>query len=309
MYRSLAITIVLSVGLGLGTAQDAPGSGGVERLENCIVDAPLPEEPAAADQGGFEFHYQSFRGITEDDRVCTVYRLRNTPDKPPTPFRWMLADEAVVEKARLGRCDGASGACPWTTFVKYFAGAIDTNLSTLSYGLNADAFHEQATTYLSHASVDGSATAIETGTTASSVGTEIAGTFDNADGSEVHVHTVVKSRFEPGPEGGFVLVYEIEDLAESGAVGSGALRFTWGAFDAVDPVAKLLARAEDTGPEDLTIPGVGTLVRTANALTISIPATSFALDDSFLFHVSEWSGEEPIVSVSMAAYVPVPRDR
>jgi hypothetical protein len=207
------------------------------------VDAPLPEEPAAADQGGFELHYQSFRGITEDDRVCTVYRLRNTPDKPPTPFRWMLADEPVVEKARLGRCDGASGPCPWTTFVKYFGGAIDTNLSTLSYGLNADAFHEQATTYLSHALVDGSATAEEAGTTASSVGTEIAGTFENAAGEGVFAHAVVKSRFQPDPAEGFVLVYEVEDLAESGAVGSGALRFAWDAFGAVEPLADLLERA------------------------------------------------------------------
>jgi hypothetical protein len=33
MLRSLAITIVLPMGVGLGTAQDAPASGGVERLQ------------------------------------------------------------------------------------------------------------------------------------------------------------------------------------------------------------------------------------------------------------------------------------
>jgi hypothetical protein len=309
MPRIAVITIVVSICWGLAMAQDEAPSAAAERLQNCVVDAPLPEEPAAAVQGGFQFEYQSFRGVTDDDRVCTVYRLRNTADKPPTPFRWMLADEPVVEKARLGRCDGSSDTCPWMTFVKYFAGAIDTNLSTLSYGLNADAFHEQATTYLSHASIDASARAEESGTTASSVGTEIAGTFESVDGSDVAVHAVVKSRFEPDPDGGFVLVYEIEDLAGSGAVGSGALRFAWDAFAAVEPVADLLARAGDTGPADVAVEGVGTLVRTANALTISVPADAFTLEERFLFHVSEPGGQEPVVTVSMAAYVPASAGR
>lgn len=304
MGRLTVIAIVLAVGLGLAAAQEAQAGDGAGRVQNCLVDAPLPQEPATAEQGGFQFEYQSFRGDTEDGRVCTVYRLRNAPDKPPTPFRWVLGNEPIVDKARLGRCGAGSEGCPWVAFVKYFAGEIDTNLSTLSYGLNADAFHEQATTYLSHASVADPTTAQAAGVDASSVGTEIVGTFEAESGAPLDVHLLVKSRFEPNPEGGVFLIYEIDDLAGTGALSEGPLRVAWDALEAIDPVARLLERAQSTASREVTIDGVGTLTRTADALAISIPADDFALDEDFGFRVLVGDDPEPVVSVQMGAYVP-----
>ena len=297
------ILAVLALIPGVALAQE---SSPEDRLLSCLVEETLPTDPAIAEQGGFQFEYQSFRGATEDRRVCTVYRLRNTLDKPPTPFRWTLADDAIVEKARLGRCEDGDDACPWLTFVKYFAGDIDTNLSTLSYGLNADAFHEQATTYLNHASVASSDIAEESGVTASSVGTEIVGTFASEDGTLVDVHILVKSRFEPRQHEGVTLVYEVEDLSGGGALAEGALHVAWDALTAVEPVATLLAAAPSGAEANLSLDGVGTLERTRNALVISVPARAFVLDPSFEAHVRRTDDAEPLVTVDMAAYVPIP---
>lgn len=304
MNRLVACLIAAAL-LGTTMAQVESESSGADRLQNCLVEDHIPDEPATAEQGGFLFEFQSYRGVTEDDRACTVYRLRNTPGKPPTPFRWMLGEEPVVDKARLGRCADGGDACPWTTFVKYFAGRIDTNLSSISYGLNADAFHEQATTYMSRFGIDGSETAEGTATTASSVGTEIAGTFETADGSEVDVHLLVKSRFQPAPTGQVELIYEIDDLSGRGALASNEVRIVWDALQAIGPVASLMRSAEETGVADLSIDGVGSLVRTENSLAITIEAAEFVLDDSFMFEAYAGDDVEPLVSVGMAAYVPV----
>lgn len=272
-------------------------------LLGCAVADPLPEPPATAGQGGFGFEYQSFRGATEDGRVCTVYRLRNAPERPPTPFRWMLGDEPVVEKARLGRCTSQS-ECPWMSFVKYFAGAIDTNLSTLSYGLNADAFHEQATTYLSHASIDGSEAAEASEVAASSVGIEVQGVFTTAADVPVEVHLLVKSRFEPHPEGGSVLVYEVEDLLGSGAVtGAGPVRITWDALE-IDPVKRVLSYGPSTSAAAAAAETDSVSI-SADALSVRVRADRFLRDDSFAFHVYASDDPEPLVTVPMAAYVPV----
>ena len=304
MRRFAAIAIVCAVAVGAVSAQDVATATDGERVQNCLVDDPLPQEPATAEQGGFLFEYQSFRGETEDGRVCTVYRLRNAPDKPPTPFRWTLGEEPIVDKARLGRCGADQPSCPWTVFVKYFAGRIDTNLSTLSYGLNADAFHEQATTYLSHASVEDPASARALGVEASSVGTEIVGTFEDAEGEPLDVHLLVKSRFEPSPDGGVFLIYEIDDLSGDGVLTSDELRVAWDALAAIGPVARLLAQADDTGASEASIDGVGSLTRTSDALAVAIRATGFVLDQSFGFRVFVGEDPEPAVAVRMGAYVP-----
>jgi hypothetical protein len=65
-------------------------------------------------------------------------------------------------------------ACAWATFVRYFPGTVDTNLSLLSYGLNADAYHQTAETFMTTVGLRDEAAA---GAVASSVGTEIAGSF------------------------------------------------------------------------------------------------------------------------------------
>jgi hypothetical protein len=39
-------------------------------------------------------------------------------------------------------------ACASATFVRYFPGTVDTNLSLLSYGLIADAYHQTAETFM-----------------------------------------------------------------------------------------------------------------------------------------------------------------
>ncbi len=272
---------------------DDPGT----RLLNCVIDGHVPDEPARAQQGGYDFAYQSLRGVTDDDRACTVYRLLNAPDQPPTPFRWTLGDVTVVDKVRLPRCGGDT-PCDWFAFAKYFPGAIDTNLSVLSYGLNADAFEETVETYMNRVGVTDAEVAEASGLVASSVGTEIQGRFETEGGEPVPLHLIVKSRFEPDPSGATRLVYEIEDLAATGALGTGDVRVAWDALGAapsgegeLDATAVLGANA--------------TVERSANAVTVAVTAEDFVLDETFTLAVFAGGDEEPLVHVEMPAYVPV----
>ena len=299
MRLAASIVALLAFGLGGALAQegssaDATGSDG-ERLLNCRIHGHTPEEPGFGDQGGYAFEYQSLYGETEDERSCTVYRLRNTPDMPPTPFRWTQGDAVVVDKGRLPRCDGA--ACDWLTFIKYFPGEVDAGPSELSYGLNADAYRDTAQTFVGTQGVRDDEAAQAAGVSASSVGTEVSGTFATGDGAAVALHLIVKSRFEPAPAGGTRLVYEIEDLAGTGALGAGAVRIEWGAFEAVG--------ADVAWPHavpEASMPG-STVDRTANALELALEASAFALDESFVLRVFVRGDDEPVLVVPMPAYV------
>lgn len=302
--KPLALCLLLPLLLsGFSAAQDSDSV----KLLNCTIAGGIPEVPAQAAQGGYLLEYQSLRGTTEDARACTVYRLRNAPGKPPTPLRWTLGEEVVVDKVRLARCDGEA-ACPWMTVVKYFAGEIDTNLSTLSYGLNADAYHEQVSTFMATFGVRGSEVAEAQALLASSVGTEIEGVFATRAGESVALHLIVKSRFEPDPGGGVTLIYEVDDLLGGGALGSGELRLVWDALAAVPAVAALLDEAAraPSGAEPLELTsGGGTLSRSSDALRIAVPAGRFVLDETFTLAVYARDDEEPLATVAMPAYMPL----
>ncbi len=275
---------------------DDPGS----RLLNCTIDGHVPEEPARAQQGGYDFAYQSLRGVSDDGRACTVYRLLNAPDQPPTPFRWKLGDVTVVDKVHLPRCGGAS-PCAWLAFAKYFPGEIDTNLSVLSYGLNADAYEETAETYMNRVALTDAEIAHEAGIVASSVGTELQGTFTTRDGRAVALHLIVKSRFEPDPTGRTRLVYEIDDLDGRGLWGAGDVRVVWDALG----TAPLSGGPNAPLGVPTTLGPTTTVTRSADGVHASVLVDDFVLDESFTFEVFAGDDEEPVVVVEMPAYLPV----
>ena len=295
-FLMLCLLLLLPTASTQGTADAS-----ADRMLNCLIDGHVPEQPGVAEQGGYHIEYQSLRGVTEDDRACTVYRLRNAPDKPPTPLRWTLGEETVVDKLRLPRCD-APDACDWLTFAKYFPGAIDTNLSLLSYGLNADAYQETTETFMHTVALTDSVVAEAQGTRASSVGTEIVGTFVGSDEAARRLHLIVKSRFEASPSGGARLVYEIDDLAGSGALVDRSLRIQWGALDAL--AVEAVTAAGEAGERT---PDAGTEVtRSPDRLEVVVLADTFVLDETFTLQVFAAGDPEPLLVVEMPAYVPTP---
>lgn len=288
----------------VAAAQDAPPAQDA-RLLNCNVDAHVPDRPGRAEEGGYAFEFQSLRGGTDDDRACTVYRLRNTPGKPPTPLRWTMGDETIVDKVRLARCREEQEGCPWLAFARYFPGAIDANLSTISYGLNADAYDRQADTFMTSVSVRDADVAEADAVLASSVGTELAGTFLDADGERYELHLLVKSRFETGEAGGRRLIYEIDDLGGSGALGSGAIRIAW---EALAAVPELRAALDGEGAASTATPaapaGSVAIDRGPDHLHLAIDAADFVLDEGFVLEVHAEGADAPLASVPMPAYVP-----
>lgn len=292
-----ALILLLPVLAFVAAAQE-PSPPDASRLLSCAIDGHAPDAPGRADEGGYLFEFQSLRGTTDDDRACTVYRLRNTPGKAPTPFRWTLGDEVIVDKARLARCDDGREGCPWLAFAKYFPGEIDANLSSISYGLNADAYRRQAETFMTSVSVRDAEVAEAQELLASSVGTELAGTFSDEAGRAYDLHLLVKSRFEPDPDGNRLLIYEVDDLSGSGALGSGAIRVAWGALDEVDAVRSVLDGSGDAS--------LGAVDRGANHLYVTIRASAFVLDESFAFHAYARGDDEPLATVAMPAFVPAP---
>lgn len=296
LARVVSVTLVLALAVASAAAQDASGDPQA-RVLRCNVDGHVPEGPARAEEGGYRFEYQSLRGRTDDDRSCTVYRIRNTPGKPPTPFHWRMGDETLVDKARLDRCGDGAQACPWLAFARYFPGPVDANLSTLSYGLNADAYHAQTETFMTTVSLPDRSVAEEAGILASSVGTELAGTFVDEAGTAYELHLLVKSRFEPAEQGGYRLIYELDDLGRSGLFATDALRVQWDALDGIPAVAA--ARAGDTA---------GAIDRGPDHLYLTTRADDFALDDRFLLRVVPTAGGPPLATVEMPAYAPVTAD-
>jgi hypothetical protein len=288
MAPTTAFMVAIAIALGSAMAQEAASSAAHVRdgdlLLNCRIEGHTPEEPGRGDQGGYAFEYQSLFGVTDDERSCTVYRLRNSADKPPTPFRWTQGDAVVVGKGRLPRCAG--DACEWLTFVRYFPGGVDAAPSVLSYGLNADAYQDATEAFVGAVGLRDDEAAAAAGATASSVGTEVLGALATVDGEALTVHLIVKSRFEPGPDGDYRLVYEVEDLARTGALGSGAVRVAWGPLEAFG--------ADAAGFD-----------RTTDGVALTVDAAAFALDESLELRVFVRGEEEPVMVVSMPAYLPI----
>lgn len=291
----------------VAAAQEAPSAEDA-RLLNCNVDAHVPDQPGRAEEGGYAFEFQSLRGGTDDDRACTVYRLRNTPGKPPTPLRWTMGDATIVDKVRLARCRDGEEGCPWLAFARYFPGAIDANLSTISYGLNADAYDRQADTFMTSVSVRDADVAEADAVLASSVGTELAGTFVDADGRAYELHLLVKSRFETGPGGGRRLIYEIDDLAATGALGSGAVHVAWGALSDVPELRAALAGGDGAEVAYGAAAGAASVAidRGPDHLYLAIDAADFVLDETLVLEVYAADPDVPLASVPMPAYVPRP---
>lgn len=291
--------LLLSAASTPGAAAQGATDAGPDQLLNCLIDGHVPAQPGIAQQGGYHVEFQSLRGVTDDDRACTVYRLRNAPDKPPTPLRWTLGDETVVDKLRLPRCGGRD-ECDWISFAKYFPGGVDTNLSLLSYGLNADAYQETAETFMHTVGMPDSAIAEAEGVLASSVGTEIEGTFVGSDDVPRPLHLIVKSRFHEDPAGGILLVYEIDDLAGTGALADGTLRIEWGALEAL--AVAVVVEDGDAGDGDLDR-GVE-VSRSADRLEVVLRADAFVLDETFALRIFSAGDAEPLLVVDMPAYVP-----
>ena len=221
-----AVRAVLILSAVITAAAQAPPDeqgevGGAVQVLKCQVEQALPTPPAEAGQGGFRFVFESLGGTAVDGRACTVYRLRNTRGSPPTPVRWSAGSEVLADVAGLPRCP-PDAECEWMEIARYFDGDFVHGDTLVSYGLNADSFHEESPGLVAFASPD-------TAAVAASVGTEVVGTVEAPGGHRVAVDLVVKSRIERA-EGGALLIYEVTAADESQLDGS---RFTlaWEAFD------------------------------------------------------------------------------
>lgn len=291
--------------------QDANDAGGAQIL-NCLVDEHLPPEPAVTEEGGYRFEYQSIRGVTADARVCTLYRVRNTADHPPTPLRWTQGDELLMDKTRLARCPADAAACPWVSVAKYFEGHVDTNLSFIAYGLNADAYGAQVETFLG-------TVALDEARATRSVGTEVQGVFASADGEAVALHLIVKSRVEARQADGRTAVLEVTDLGGRGDLASGRLRVAWDALAVSGQAAAAMRaasaweragieagerRAEDAPPPP-SAADAGRVQREGDTVEVVFPLASYELRRDLLLHVRFGDEPEPLVTVEMPAFLPV----
>lgn len=198
----LASLLLLAV-FHLGAAADPPDPAEVlepVQVLGCLVDRELPSPAASAEDGGFSFSYQSLGGLAEDGRSCTVYRLRNTAGRPPTPVRWLAGGEVLVDFARLARC-ATDEECAWLEIARYFDGDVIGSDTRLSFGLNADSFSVEDDGLVAR-------TAPDVGATNASVGTEVVGRLTLSDGTDVELDLIVKSRFERR-QGVIALIYEL----------------------------------------------------------------------------------------------------
>lgn len=305
--KRLVLSLTLSCSVACGAFAQEPPPAEETQLLNCRINEHLPPEPALAAEGGYGFQYQSIEGVTEDARACTLYRLRNTPDKPPTPVRWTLGEEILMDKTRLARCPADVVTCPWVNVAKYFEGSVATNLSQISYGLNADAYAQQVETFMSNPSPGSLAEA-------QSIGTEIQGVFASAAGEPVDVHLIVKSRVELDAGGRQVAVLEITDLGGEDALASGLLRIAWTALEGVAEAAAVLREAS---PGDLAgivfgeeaegqLDGApeGFISRRPGTFEVAFPMQAYMLQRNFQLTVFYRDETEPLISVEMPAFIP-----
>ena len=277
---------------------------GVEQVLNCFVGDSLPKKPQTAEQGGYRLQYQAFSGVTDDNRVCSVYNVRNTPGKPPTPVKWVRDSEAFIEEMRLARCAEAATACEWVRIAKYFDGSLAQNASNISYGLNADSFHEAVETFSTTLSPDESRGF-------NAVGTEIQGSFATVNGDAVPLHLIIKSVITTKASGERQAIFEITDLASADGANFADLYLRWGALNVSRGASAFLQRLPGSGLRGLSLSakpqaGVsGRLERIGNRLAIVTPIGDYALRRDFrLLIYHRGTGPEPLVAVPMPAFLP-----
>jgi len=277
-----------------GAIEDTPIGA---RTLNCVVDEAMPNPPETAAEGGFSFFYQSLAGTATDGRVCTVHRVRNFADSPPTPVRWRAGDTLLIDMARLARCDGSS-PCEWFAVARYFDGGFDRGPSLLGFGLNADAFEVGTQSLLAVTDPD-------LGALTASVGTEVAGTVVTADGRALDVSFTVKSRLVRGDGGAMSLIYEVVTTTPELGPG-GELALVWPVFESVAATAP---------PDDMDAPflvsglvrsAAGSIVLGPDSYGVELPVQEIAYaPDLTISLVERVNPEEALLVVPMPAFLPV----
>lgn len=276
------------------TPPAVPGGEG-DRLQvlQCQVELALPTPPAEASQGGFHFAYESLGGTALDGRACTVYRIRNLQGSPPTPVRWSAGSEVLADVVGLPRCP-QDEECEWIEVARYFDGDFLGGDTLLSYGLNADSFHEESPGLVAFASPD-------TEAAAASVGTEIVGTVVTQDGTEVSIDLVVRSRLERG-QGGVVLIYEV--TAEDAAQLDGSLfTLAWEAFDELAPHS--LPTGDGASPfRTLTTGEPVAAQREGDTVSVRLTVESVVYEDPLSLVVMAAGSGEVLMRVPLPAFLP-----
>jgi len=145
------------------------------------------------------------------------------------------------------------------------------------------------------------------------VGIELAGVFVDEAGTAYELHLLVKSRFEAAEQGGYHLIYELDDLSDSGLFASDALRVEWDALDEIPEVAAALAGdasgdAAADASADVAAGVPASIDRGPDHLHLTVRADDFALDDRFLLRVVPTTGGAPLATVEMPAYAPAAAD-
>ncbi|HET8986771.1 MAG TPA: hypothetical protein VFN03_13530 [Trueperaceae bacterium] len=273
----------------------APGT----QVLNCLVDRALPVEPAVAADGGFSFQFQALAGTAVDGRSCTVHRLRNSPGGPPTPVRWLAEGELLVDKARLGRCDD-DDSCEWVEVARYFDGGFELSDSTLGYGINADQFTSVTASLVA-------VTGPDLGAITASVGTEVDGTVQLADESEVEIAFTVRSRLRREDGGRLTLVYELQTTTSALQPG-GQLALVW---DAIIPSGEGGEGGVTDGSDS---PFLGLATRFArdgrvalgpDTYALELPVDALTYDPQARLSVVERSRPDYVLlSVPMPAFLP-----
>ena len=294
IYVLLGFTAVAAAGVG-------PDRSTPEKVLGCFVSEEVPSPAATAADGGFTFLYQSLGGVAEDGRACTVYRLKNEAGGPPTPVRWLAGEAVLVDLVQLRRCRDADG-CPWFEIASYFDGGFHGGSTRLSFGLNADSFHQ-----------DGEGLIVETspnlGETAASVGTEVVGVLTLADEQRVELDLIVKSRFER--RGGTInLVYEV--VSKNPEMLSGErVALLWSAAFAGEAAVQL--RADEALPF-MQLPSGSPLAgerlsytarRGSEVVAVVVEVTDFEyLPNSVLHFVEPSDPTKFLLSVPLPTFVP-----
>lgn len=268
---------------------------------NCVVNEALPNPPETAAEGGFSFYFQSLAGVATDGRACTVHRVMNAAGGPPTPVRWLAGDEPLIEMARLGRCN-EDAPCEWFAVARYFDGGFDHGPSRLGFGLNADAFEMGTQSLLA-------VTNPNVGGLTASVGTEVAGTVETADGRSLAVAFTVKSRLVRSDGGAMSLIYEVVTTSPELRPG-GELALVWQVFELVQAAAAAVA---DDGDAPFLVleparaaAGTGTVVLGPDSYAVHVPAEELSYSPELTISVVERSRpEETLLVVPMPAFLPV----
>lgn len=272
---------------------DPVGDGSTQQVLQCQVEQALPTPPAEASQGGFHFVFESLGGTAVDGRACTVYRIRNLQGSPPTPVRWSAGSEVLADVVGLPRCP-RDEECEWLEVARYFDGDFVDGDTLVSYGLNADSFHEETPGLVAFASPD-------TAAAAASVGTEIVGTVVTRDGVEVAIDLVVRSRLERSEEV-VVLVYEVSAADDSQLDGS---RFTlaWEAFDSLSPGA--LPAGDGESPFRSLATGEPVAARrSGDTVSVRLSAGSVVYRDPLSLVVLAAGTDEVLMRVPLPAFLP-----